>query len=129
MQYEPIPREVETVATDVIGAAIEVHRALGPGFLERIYQEALCLELHARGISFERERAVVVRYRDVAISGQRVDLIVAGRVIVELKATTRIDPTQEAKVLSYLRTTGLRLGLVFNFNAGTLKEGIRRIVV
>ena len=127
--FEPISPETEVVASHIIGAGIEVHRTLGPGFLEAIYQQALCLELDARGIRFERERAVAVHYRGHAIPGQRVDLIVENAVLVELKATTRTDPMLEAKVISYLRTTGLRLGIVLNFNCQTLKEGIKRIVV
>lgn len=127
--FEPIPPETEVVASHIIGAGIEVHRTLGPGFLEAIYQQALCLELDARGIKFERERAITVHYRGHAIPGQRVDLIVENAVLVELKAATRTDPMLEAKVISYLRTTGLRLELVLNFNCPTLKEGIKRIVV
>jgi GxxExxY protein len=127
--FEPIPSETEVVASQTIGAGIEVHRALGPGFLETIYQHALCLELDARGIRFERERAIAVHYRGHAIPGQRIDLIVENVVLVELKATTRTDPVLEAKVISCLRTTSLRLGLVLNFNSRTLKEGIKRIVV
>ena len=129
MNYLPIPHETELVATEVIGAALEVHRQLGPGFLEKIYQEALCLELDARRVTFDRERAVMVVYRGTPIPGQRIDLIVAGRVVVELKAAMRIDLASEAKVISYLRTTGLRLGLLLNFNKATMKEGIKRIVV
>ncbi len=110
--FAPVPVETEHVGTAVIGAAIEVHRQLGPGFLEKIYQEALCLELDARGLPFERERAVVVHYRGIPIPGQRIDLIVSGCVLVELKAAARIDIAHEAKMISYLRTTGLRLGEV-----------------
>lgn len=127
--FEPVSAHTELVATEIIGAAIEVHRALGPGFLEKIYQEALCLEFDARGLRFERERAVAVHYRGQAIPGQRIDLIVGGCVLVELKAATRIDMSHEAKMISYLRTTGLRLGLLLNFNCRTLREGIKRIVV
>ena len=129
MQYEPIESEVELVANQVIGAAIEVHRQRGSGFIEKIYQEALCLELDARRIPFERERAVVVVYRGVSIPGQRIDLIVARKVVVELKAATRIDVASEARVISYLRTTGLRLGLLLNFNSRTMKEGLKRVVL
>ncbi len=129
MSFEPIPEAVENVATDVIGAAIEVHKHLGPGFLERIYHEALCRVLEARQLAFERECSVVVNYKGLAITGQRIDLIVNHCLIVELKATVRVDPVHEAKVLSYLRTTGLRLGLMLNFNARTMKEGLKRIVV
>jgi GxxExxY protein len=127
--FEPIPPSVELVAKQTIGAAIEVLRALGPGFLEKIYQEALCLELLARGLRFEREKAVAVHYRGIAISGQRLDLVVDACVIVELKASSKLDLVHDAKLISYLRTTGLRLGLLLNFNCRSLKEGIRRIVV
>jgi len=127
--FEPIPPHVELAATRTIGAAIEVHRALGPGFLERIYQEALCIELQLRGIGFERERPVLVHYRDVPIPGQRIDLIVEACVVVELKAASRLDATHYGQVISYLRTTGLRLGLLLNFSCPTLKDGIRRCVL
>lgn len=128
-RFAPIPASIELISSQIIGAAIEVHRALGPGFLEKIYQEALCLELHHHGIRFERERAVVVWYRGVPIPGQRIDLIVEDCVLVELKATARIDTAHEAKVISYLRTTGLRLGLLLNFTGTTMKEGLKRIVL
>ena len=127
--FAPIPVETERVGAAVIGAGIDVHRVLGPGFLERIYEEALCIELTARGLAFERQRPITVHYRGVDIQGQRIDLIVAGCVLVELKAITRIDHAHHAKVISYLRTTGLRLGFLLNFNCETLKDGIKRIVV
>ena len=129
MAFERIPPGTEAVASDVIGAAIEVHRHLGPGFLERIYQEALALELESRQIAFERERAIVVNYKGLLIPGQRIDLIVANSIVVELKAAARIDALHEAKLLSYLRTTVLRLGLLLNFNCRTMKEGLKPIVV
>ena len=127
--FAPIPAETERVATTIIGAGIDVHRVLGPGFLERIYEEALCIELRARGLTFERQRAISVRYREFDIPGQRIDLIVCDCVLVELKAIARVDTAHDAKVISYLRTTGLRLGLLLNFNCRTLKEGVKRIVV
>ena len=127
--FEPLPASVELAAKLTIGAAIAVHRALGPGFLERIYQEALCLELQARNIGFECQRPVAVHYRGVAIPGQRIDLIVEGCLVVELKAVSRFDDAHDAQLLSYLRTTGLRLGLLLNFNCPTLRDGIRRIVI
>jgi GxxExxY protein len=128
-RFEPIPPHVELAATRIIGAAIEVHRALGPGFLERIYQEALCIELQLLGIGFERERPVLVHYRDVPIPGQRIDLIVEACVVVELKAASRLDAAHYGQVISYLRTTGLRLGLLLNFTCPTLRDGIKRVVL
>ena len=121
--------EVEAAGAEVIDAALAVHRALGPGFLERIYKDALCVELAARHVAFEREKTISVRYRNIAIRGQRVDLIVAELVIVELKAVVKTDPIHDAKVISYLKTTGLRLGFLINFHSRLLKDGIRRIVV
>lgn len=129
MAFEPVPEEVERVATAVIGAAIEVHKHLGPGFIERVYQEALCHELQLRQIPYERECAVVVTYKEVAITGQRIDLIVNQCLVVELKASSRLDPVHESKLISYVRTVGLRLGLLLNFNCRTMKEGVKRIVV
>ena len=128
MKYAPVPIETERVASETIGAAIEVHRHLGPGFLEKIYQEALCLELSSRRIEFEREKAIAVNYKSNAIPGQRVDLIVSGCVLVELKAAIALHAIHEAKLISYLKTTGLRLGLLLNFHEPTLKQGLKRIV-
>ena len=128
MQYANVPAETERVGAAVIGAAIEVHRHLGARFLERIYHEALCLELTSRRISFEREKSVNVIYKGRTIRGQRIDLIVEGCVIVELKAIASLHEIHEAKVISYLKTTGLRLGFLLNFNHKTMKEGIKRIV-
>ena len=94
--FEPIPSHVERVAKETIGAALHVHRVLGPGFLERIYQQALCIELQLQGIAFERERPVIVFYRDVAIPGQRIDLIVEKCLVVELKAAPRFATTSRS---------------------------------
>ena len=127
--FEPVPLHVELAAKETIGAAIEVHRTLGPGFLERIYQEALCIELESRGVRFERERPIIVYYRGHPIPGQRIDLIVDSCLVVELKAASRFETGHHGQVLSYLRTTGLRLGLLLNFSCATLKDGIRRIVL
>ena len=127
--YATVPAHVESIATQTIGAAIQVHRVLGPGFRESIYHAALCIELQTRGLQFEREVAVAVHYRGVAIPGQRIDLIVESCLIVELKASSRSEVGYDAQLISYLRTTGLRLGLLLNFNGPTLKDGIRRIIV
>lgn len=125
----PLSAETERVITDVIGCAIEVHKALGPGFLESIYTKAMCIELEARRLPYERERAVSVVYRRVEIRGQRVDLIVASQVVVEVKAITRLEQIHHAQLISYLRTTGIRAGLLINFRVPMLAEGLRRIVL
>jgi GxxExxY protein len=119
----------DQVMARVIGGAIEVHRALGPGFLESIYQRAMALELDARGLKFDQELPVHVSYRGVDIPGQRVDLIVEGLVVVELKALLRIDDVHVSQVISYLKTTRLRAGLLINFRVPLLRTGIRRIVL
>ena len=120
--------ETDALITRIIGCAITVHRALGSGFLESIYSTALAFELESAGIPFERERAITVNYRGLAIGGQRVDFIVANTVILEIKAATRVDPVFQAKLISYLRTTGLKAGLLINFNVPLVKEGIKGIV-
>jgi GxxExxY protein len=127
--FSTLPDETEALLQRIIGCALQVHRQLGPGFLESVYTEALCIELEVQGLPFERERSVVVTYRDRKILGQRVDLIVGGAVIVEVKAVARLDPLFQAKLISYLRTTGFRAGLLVNFNSELLKDGLKRIVL
>lgn len=121
--------ETDALITRIIACALVVHRELGPGFMESIYSTALGFELEAEGIPFERERSVTVGYRGRAIGGQRIDFIVSNTVILEIKAVNKLDPIFQAKLISYLRTTGLRVGLLLNFNTPLLKEGIRRFVV
>jgi GxxExxY protein len=124
-----LPEETEVIVSEIIGCALTVHRALGPGFLESIYATALSMELSTKGIAFERERPIWVNYRGTPIPGQRVDFIVANSVIVEVKSVARLEPIFQAKLISYLRTTGLRAGLLINFNSMLLKEGLKRIVM
>lgn len=121
--------ETDALITRIIGCALAVHRELGPGFLESIYSAALSIELTDEGIPFERERPITVNYRGRQIPGQRVDFIVGSTVIVEIKAVARLDPVFQAKLISYMRTTGLRAGLLINFSSPLLKEGIRRFVL
>lgn len=128
MKCEPIPEQDEEIAKAVIGAAIEVHRELGPGFLESIYRKALAYELSLRGLAVEQEKELVVPYKDIQIPGQRLDLLVAGRLIVELKCVEEFAPIHQAQLLSYLKATGLRLGLLINFKAQVLRDGIKRMV-
>jgi GxxExxY protein len=128
VKCEPIPEQDEEIAKAVIGAAIEVHRELGPGFLESIYRKALAYELSLRGLAVEQEKELVVPYKDIQIPGQRLDLLVAGRLIVELKCVEEFAPIHQAQLLSYLKATGLRLGLLINFKAQVLRDGIKRMV-
>ena len=108
---------------------MSLHRALGPGYLGSIYKQAMKLELGARGLSHDSERPLLVRYRGIDIPGQRVDLIVENKIVVELKAVTRLDDVHLAQVTSYLKTAGLRAGLLVNFRVPVLKQGLRRIVL
>ena len=113
----------------VIGAAIEVHREVGPGIIEKPYEEAMCHELHLRGLPFVRQRPVPFVYKGVQLSVDlRTDLIVAGKVIVDLKAKEQVTAIDKLKVLTYLRLLNLRLGLVINFHVAVLKDGVYRVV-
>ena len=108
--------------------AYAVHRELGPGFQERIYEEAFCLELNARGVKFEREKEIDVHYKTWTIPGQRIDLVVEGVVLVEIKAVSKLIKLHERQVRSYLRTMDLHAGMLVNFNVLMVKNGMRRIV-
>jgi GxxExxY protein len=113
----------------VIGAALAVQRELGPGLLESIYEQALAYELSQLGIHFQRQQAIPVHYKGQPLDGQlRLDLVVEDRLILELKSVEHIQPIHEAQLLTYLRLSGMRLGLLINFNALPLKHGIRRVV-
>jgi GxxExxY protein len=130
MNIEP-DAELDRIAHDVIGAAIEaieVHRILGPGFLERIYEDALCVELGMRAISFQRQAPVPVVYKGVAVGENRLDLLVQGQLVVEIKAIDTFAPIHRAQALSYLKATGYQLALLINFNVKFLKDGIKRVV-
>jgi len=123
-RYERDPR---TYA--IIGAAIEVHRVLGPGYLESVYEEALAVELNLRGVAFERQKGMSVDYKGHAVGEGRLDLLVDGCLIVELKAVEALAPIHTSQVISYLKATQLPLGLLINFNVPLLKEGIKRIIL
>ncbi len=119
----------EQLINKVIGAAIEVHQKLGPGFLESIYEQALCHELQLQGIPFEKQVEIQVPYKEISIPGQRLDLIVDNFLILELKAVEAISLIHEAQLLSYLKSTGLKVGLIINFKVRRLKSGIRRMIL
>src|SRR6266581_1244048 len=113
----------------IIGCAIEVHTQLGPGLLEGTYESALCIELLSAGLDFVRQPIFPVVYKGQTIGEYRLDLIVEGFVVVEIKSVERFDPIFEAQVLTYLRVTGKKLGLLMNFNSRLLRDGIKRFVL
>jgi GxxExxY protein len=117
------------VSEATIGAAIEVHRALGPGLLEQVYETCLCHELTLRGIPFERQRPVPVTYKGQRVDlDYRLDLVVDSLVVVELKAVEQVLPVHEAQLLTYLKLTGIHLGLIINFHVPVLHQGVTRRV-
>jgi GxxExxY protein len=124
-----LPVELEMLARNTIGALLNVHRELGSGMTEAVYGAAARIELADRGISFESEKAIPVRYKDRFLCHQRIDLFVDSRLVLELKSVEDLHPVHVAQVVSYLRLTGSRLGLLVNFNVPLLKQGIRRIVL
>jgi len=121
----------EKLTEQIIGAAIEVHRALGPGLLESVYEECMAIELGLRGVPFERQKAVEVTYKgNTAETNLRLDLLVDDRVVVEIKAIERQLPVHEAQqLLSYLRLAGCQVGLLINFTVPVLKDGVKRMVL
>lgn len=121
--------EANEISRKIIGAAIEVHKILGPGLLENAYEECLCDELKLRGLSFERQKWMPVVYKNHEVDrAYRLDLVVEKQVIVEIKSVSCVLPIHEVQLLTYLRLSGLWLGLLLNFNVITLKEGTKRIV-
>ncbi len=127
MPEPAVQGERDSLTESVIGLAIEVHRTLGPGLLESAYEECLCFELKANDISFERQVALPVVYKAVKLDcGYRMDLVVDDRLVVELKTVEKILPVHEAQLLTYLRLSGIRTGLLLNFNTSVLKDGIKR---
>ncbi len=119
--------EKDELTERIIGAAIEVHRLLGPGLLESIYEEALCVELGLRGIKCQRQVAIDVVYKGHVIKGQRIDLLVEQQVVVETKSVSKLPEVAMAQALSYLKATSLKRGLLLNFGCSRLVDGIKRI--
>ena len=119
---------INKLTGEVIGSAIEVHKTLGPGLLESTYEECLCRELLLRNIAFDRQKALPIHYKGVDLDcGYRLDIVVENRVIIELKACDELKPIHEAQLLTYLKLTGIKIGLLINFNVPVLKEGIKRL--
>ncbi len=123
------PEERDPLTEKIIGSAIEVHRTLGPGLLEQTYESALCVELQLAGLKFQRQLVVPVTYKKQPVGDYRLDLVIENSVIVEIKSVERFDPIFEAQLLTYLKITGLKRGLLLNFNSRLLKDGIKRLVL
>jgi len=120
--------DINDITGAVIGAAIEVHKALGPGLLESTYEECLCIELGLRKMPYERQKELPVEYKGMKLDcGYRLDIVVANTLIIELKACESLQPIHEAQLLTYLKLSGIKVGLLINFNVPVLKEGIRRL--
>jgi GxxExxY protein len=130
MDFKPVPVEIDEIAAQIVDAALAVHRALGPGLLESVYEICLAHELGLRKLECRTQVAIPVSYKDVRIeAGLRIDMLVANSVVVELKSVERMLPLFEAQLLSYLKLANLRLGLLINFSVPIIKNGIKRIVL
>ena len=121
--------DLNKFSSKVIGAAIEVHKTLGPGLLESSYEECLCYELGLRGILFERQKSLPIVYKDKKLeSGYRIDVVVENSILLELKAVEKIEPIHKAQILTYLKLSDIHLGLLLNFNVPIMRDGIVRVV-
>ena len=121
--------DINKLSSTIIGAAVEVHKALGPGLLESAYEECLCHELDLRNIAFERQKSLPLAYKEKHLDcGYRSDIVVENRIILELKTCEKIEEIHKAQLPTYLKISGLKLGLLFNFNAPVMKDGILRMV-
>jgi GxxExxY protein len=120
--------ELDQLTEKIIGACIEVHRELGPGLTENFYEAALCHELDMRGIPYERQFPISVNYKGMEIGKTRIDLVVDNRVIVELKSCEGLNAVHRAQLICYLQITGLKVGLLINFNVAILTNGVKRVI-
>ena len=121
--------EINELSSKIIGAAIEVHKALGPGLLESAYEECLCHELSLQGLRLERQKPLPIIYKGKQLDcGYRLDVVVENKIIIELKACEKIEPIHRAQLLTYLKLSNLNLGLLLNFNVPVLRDGIFRLV-
>lgn len=123
-----LPSHIELASARVIGCAIEVHKSLGPGLLEKIYEQALVYELEQAGLLVESHVEIVIPYKETTLQGQRLDLVIEHAIVVELKSVENLLTVHRAQLLSYLRAGRFPLGLLMNFNKQTLKEGLVRII-
>ena len=121
--------DINKLSNRIIGSAIEVHKALGPGLLESAYEQCLCHELNLRDLSFEKQKELPVVYKGIKLDcGYRLDIVVGNAIILELKSCEKIEPIHKAQLLTYLKLSKLSLGLILNFNMPTMRDGIVRIV-
>jgi len=127
--HSSLPDDLESLITEIIGLCIDVHRELGPGLSENVYARACQIELEARGISHESEYPVPVRYKGKLLCHQRIDLLIAGRLVLELKSVDAIHKVHISQTTTYLRLTGAKAGLIVNFNVELLRYGIKRVVL
>jgi len=120
--------DINKLSSKIIGAAIEVHKALGPGLLESAYEECLCHEFKLRSFPYERQKELPIEYKGVKLDcGYRLDIVVWNKIILELKSCSELLPIHEAQLLTYLKLTNMKVGLLINFNVPVLKEGIKRL--
>ncbi len=121
--------DINQLSSKIIGAAIQVHKALGPGLLESAYEECICYELSYQGFSIERQKPLAINYKGIKLDcGYRLDIVVENTIILELKSCKKIEPIHKAQLLTYLKLSGLNLGLILNFNVSVMRDGIVRIV-
>ena len=129
-EFEPIPEELNIIGKKIVDAAYTVHKNLGPGLLERVYEICFCHELQKRGLYYQRQLTIPIVYDGIEFEeGLRLDVLVEGKVVCELKALETVNPVWEAQILSHLKLTDNRLGYLLNFNVVLMKEGIRRFVI
>jgi GxxExxY protein len=129
MEYDKTSEREEVIATKIVDAAYKVHKALGPGLLEKVYEVCFCHELGKRELSFQRQVDIAIEYDGIKFDeGLRLDVLVEGLIICEIKAIDKANPVWEAQLLSYLRLTGKRIGFLINFNVPIIKNGIKRII-
>lgn len=130
MSYAPLSENENRIAKEIYDIAFKIHRHLGPGLLESVYEKCFCYELQSRGIDFSRQVSVPIAYETLIVEdGLRIDILVEDKIIVELKAQENCHPVWEAQLLSYLKLTGRRLGYIINFHVPLIKDGIKRMIL
>ena len=120
---------MEEYISEVIDCGFVIHRDVGPGFMETLYSNAMCVEMRVRGIPFEREKVVTVNYRDQPVGIHRLDVVIRSCIVVEFKAVSALEPVHQAQLMAYMKASGLRIGLLMNFCGATFKQGVKRVVM